>query len=440
MEVTVFMDRRYPNCSLSMVSTRQQWLDSIYPTFTRLVLGLLFIPMANAISQKTENSDPYSKARSHLIESILKPGGIKSDSVLNAIIATPRHEFVPYALRDQAYLDRSLPIGDAQTISSPFIVALMTEVLQPESTDKVLEIGTGSGYQAAVLSPLVNQVYTIEIVEQLAATTTKLLDRLGYKNIFTKAGDGFQGWKEHAPFDKIIVTCSPDKPPQPLVDQLKEGGLMVIPVGARYQQLLQVFRKEGHRLIPISARPTLFVPMTGTAESQRQDKLDSANPTLINSDFEAKADGDFIPNWYYDFGAKLEEAPDAPSGKHVVKFKNKKQGVPTSLLQGIPLDGRVVTKLRLSGHVTTSGVKISHVFEEEPFIILQFLDKNRNRIGYNWLGPFVGDHKWHKVENTFPVPFESREAIVLVGLFGAVGSASFDDIKIEVLERKDLPR
>ena len=434
------MNRRYLHRSLPMVSTRQLWIDSIYLGFTKLILALFFLPMANAISQETENRNPYSKARTHLIELILKPGGIKNDSVLNAITATPRHEFVPYPLRDQAYLDRALPIGEAQTISSPFIVALMTEVIQPKLTDQVLEIGTGSGYQAAVLSPLVNQVYTIEIVEQLAATTTKLLDRLGYKNIFTKAGDGFQGWKEHAPFDKIIVTCSPDKPPQPLVDQLKEGGLMVIPVGARYQQLLRVFRKEGNRLIPISARPTLFVPMTGTAESQRQDKLDSANPTIINSDFEAKADGDFIPNWYYEFGAKLEEVPDAPSGKHVVTFKNETQGVPTNLLQGIPMDGRIVSKLRLSGHVTTSGVKISPDFEEEPFIILQFLDENRNRIGYNWLGPFVGDLKWHKSESTFPVPFESREAIVLIGLFGAVGSASFDDIKIEVLERKEQPK
>ncbi len=175
--------------------------------------------------------DEYAEARTALIENVLKPGGIKNKDVLKAIADTPRHEFVPDDLKDQAYTDRALPIGESQTISSPYIVAVMTEALQPKSTDKVLEIGTGSGYQAAVLSPLVQSVYTIEIVEDLGNATKALLDRLDYDNVYPMIGDGFQGWKEHAPYDKIIVTCSPDKVPVPLVSQLKEGGLMVIPVG-----------------------------------------------------------------------------------------------------------------------------------------------------------------------------------------------------------------
>jgi protein-L-isoaspartate(D-aspartate) O-methyltransferase len=342
-------------------------------------------------------------------------------------------------LREQAYLDRALPIGEAQTISSPFIVALMTEVLQPKATDKVLEIGTGSGYQAAVLSPLVDKVYTIEIVEPLAATTAKLLERLGYQNIVAKAGDGFQGWAEHAPFDKIIVTCSPDKPPQPLIDQLKEDGLMVIPVGTRYQQLLRVFRKQGDRLIPVYARPTLFVPMTGTAETQRKDAVDPKNPVIVNGDFEAESAENYIPGWYYEFGVELAKHANPTSGmqgKQYARFSSDHPGGPSMLLQGLPLDGRVVTKLRLSGQVKTAGVKPGSVWEEQPFVILQFLDEHRNQIGYNWLGPFVGDRNWKKAEGIFSIPPASREAIVMIGLFGAVGAASFDNISIEVLERK----
>ena len=220
----------------------------MYRAFAILGFGILLLVSPRGFSQDVQTVDRYADARKHLVDTTLKPGGIKDEAVLNSILATPRHEFVPLALRDQAYQDRALAIGEAQTISSPFIVALMTEVLQPKKTDKVLEIGTGSGYQAAVLSPLVDKVYTIEIVEKLATSTAKLLERLGYKNVIAKAGDGFQGWPEHAPFDKIIVTCSPDKPPQPLIDQLKEGGLMVIPVGTRYQQLLRVFRNQENHL------------------------------------------------------------------------------------------------------------------------------------------------------------------------------------------------
>ena len=390
----------------------------------------------HAFAQESDKNEPFAERQKHLVETVIKPGGIKNQAVIDAILATPRHEFVPLALRDQAYLDRALPIGEAQTISSPFIVALMTEVLHPTKDDKVLEIGTGSGYQAAVLSPLVSQVYTIEIVESLATATTKLLDRLGYKNIHTKAGDGFQGWEEHAPFDKVIVTCSPENPPQPLIDQLKEGGLMVIPVGTRYQQLLSVFRKQDNKLVPVFSRPTLFVPMTGTAEAQRKEGFDASNPSIVNGDFEVESTENYIPGWYYEFGAVLAKDANAPSGRQVVKFTNENRGGPSMLLQGIPLDGRKLTKLRLSGHVTTSGVKLGSVWEEQPFIVLQFTDEHRNRIGYNWLGPFVGDLDWRKVESVFDVPTDCREAIVLIGLFGTVGSASFDNIAIEILERK----
>ncbi len=155
-----------------------------------------------------------------------------------------RHEFIPRSQRDKAYFDMALPIGDAQTISSPFIVAWMTEAIDPQPTDKVLEIGTGSGYQAAVLSSLAAEVYSIEIVRPLGEKAAEVLEDLGYKNVHVRVGDGFQGWPEHAPFDKIIVTCSPESVPQPLIDQLREGGQMIIPVGQRYQQTLYLLTKQ----------------------------------------------------------------------------------------------------------------------------------------------------------------------------------------------------
>ena len=172
----------------------------------------------------------------------------------------------------------SLPIGESQTISAPFVVAYMTEQLDPQPTDKVLEIGTGSGYQAAILSPLVKEVYSIEIVESLGQKAARTLKRLKYTNVKTKIGDGYQGWPEHAPFDKIIVTCSPEKVPQPLVDQLKEGGRMVVPVGERYTQELYLLRKKDGKLEQEVLVPTMFVPMTGKAEAAPRGETRSRQP------------------------------------------------------------------------------------------------------------------------------------------------------------------
>src|SRR5262249_20990395 len=159
------------------------------------------------------------------------------DAVLEAMKTVPRHLFVSPDLRARAYLDTSLPIGHKQTISPPFLVAYMTQALDPKPGNRVLEVGTGSGYQAAVLAGLVKEVYSIEIVEPLGLQAAKRLQDLGYKNVKTKVGDGYQGWPEHAPFDRIIVTCSPENMPQPLVDQLRDGGKMIIPLGEQFQQV-----------------------------------------------------------------------------------------------------------------------------------------------------------------------------------------------------------
>ncbi|MCL4789700.1 MAG: protein-L-isoaspartate(D-aspartate) O-methyltransferase [Verrucomicrobia bacterium] len=188
---------------------------------------------------------------------------ITNARVLSAMRKVPRHELVPASLRAQAYGDYPLPIGFGQTISQPFIVAFMTEKLDPKSTDKVLEIGTGSGYQAAVLAELVREVYTIEIVEPLARRAEADLKRLGYTNVFVRAGDGYKGWPEAAPFDAIIVTCAPERVPQALVDQLREDGRMIIPVGPAGNQELYLLRKKNGAVERRAVLPVRFVPMTG---------------------------------------------------------------------------------------------------------------------------------------------------------------------------------
>ena len=207
----------------------------------------------------------FAAARRRMVEEQLAAPhrGITNARVLAVMGKVPRHEFVRPALRSQAYGDHPLPIGHGQTISQPFIVAFMTEKLNPKPTDKVLEIGTGSGYQAAVLAGLVSNVYTIEIVEPLAKRAEADLKRLGYTNVMVKAGDGYKGWPEAAPFDAVIVTCAPDHVPQPLVDQLKEGGRMMIPVGPAFNQELYLLRKKGGKAEKQAVLPVRFVPMTG---------------------------------------------------------------------------------------------------------------------------------------------------------------------------------
>jgi protein-L-isoaspartate(D-aspartate) O-methyltransferase len=201
-----------------------------------------------------------------MVEAQLKPRGIHDQRVLAAMAKVPREEFVPENLRDKSYTDSALSIGNDQTISQPFIVAYMTEQLRLQPTDRVLEIGTGSGYHAAVLAELAKDVYTIEIIEPLAKAASARLARLGYSNAHVKIGDGYQGWPEVAPFDAIIVTCAPDKVPQPLTQQLKEGGRMIVPVGSGIMdQQLYLLEKINGELAQRAILPVRFVPMAGEA-------------------------------------------------------------------------------------------------------------------------------------------------------------------------------
>jgi len=212
----------------------------------------------------------YAAARQRMVEEQLAAPGrdIKNRLVLDAMGTVPRHEFVPEPMRKFAYWDEPLPIDYGQTISQPYIVAFMTEQLDPKPTDRLLEIGTGSGYQAAVLSRLVAEVYTIEIIKPLAEGAEETLKRLGYLNVKVLAGDGYNGWPEYAPFDSIIVTCAPDQVPQPLIDQLKDRGRMIIPVGPFGNQQLYLLRKYGTKIEQQAVLPVAFVPMRREGDSK----------------------------------------------------------------------------------------------------------------------------------------------------------------------------
>ncbi len=218
-------------------------------------------------------SDPYEARRHSMVAEQIEARGVRDPAVLRAMRAVPRHLFVPETLRSQAYSDGPLPIGYNQTISQPYIVALMTELLRPAPAHQVLEIGTGSGYQAAVLSLLVKHVYTIEIVPELAQRSTELLRKLGYANVTVRCGDGYQGWPEHAPFDRIILTAAPPDVPPALTAQLKPGGVLVAPVGGSLfdQNLVVVEKAQDGRLRRRTVTPVRFVPMVrGKTEDGRR--------------------------------------------------------------------------------------------------------------------------------------------------------------------------
>jgi protein-L-isoaspartate(D-aspartate) O-methyltransferase len=224
--------------------------------------SLLFAAIATTgCGQQTPTAAEFATHRQRMVEQQLKPRGIKDERVLAAMGKVPREEFVPADVRPSAYEDGPLPIGYDQTISQPYVVAFMTEQLRPKRSDRVLEIGSGSGYQAAILGELVAEIYTIEIVEPLAKSAEATLQRLDYNNVHIKMGDGYKGWPEEAPFDAIIVTCAPEKVPQPLVDQLKDGGRMVIPVGERFAQQLYLLEKKNGQLKESVTLPVRFVPM-----------------------------------------------------------------------------------------------------------------------------------------------------------------------------------
>ncbi len=243
-----------------------------------IFIAMVASTIARADEPKAKVDDPFAAARARMVERHLVERGVKDERVLQAFRTVPRHKFVPDESRRLAYEDESLPIGEGQTITPVFDVAFMTELLGLKPTDRVYEVGTGSGYQAAILGQLAKEVYSIEIHEPLATGAAKVLRELKYDNVKTRPGDGYAGWPEAAPFDAIIVTCAPEAIPAPLVEQLKEGGRLVIPLGTRFDQKVFIYTKKDGKLAGRSVRPTLFVPMTGRAQREAAEARKKAEP------------------------------------------------------------------------------------------------------------------------------------------------------------------
>ena len=378
-------------------------------------------------------ADKYARQREEMVRRYVAAEGVRNARVLSAMRATRRHEFLPNDLHDRAYFDMALPIGHGQTISPPYIVAFMTEQLNPQPDDRVLEIGTGSGYQAAVLSPLVKDVYSIEIVEPLGLRAAETLKRLDYQNVHTKVGDGYLGWPEHAPFNKIIVTCSPENIPKPLEEQLAEGGMLIIPVGERFQQTLYRFTKVNGKLQREALQSTFFVPMTGESESQRQVLPDNSKPQLAHGGFEevldeTTADPD---GWYYVREGHAVAANNAPEGKRVMEFENKVMGRSAHALQSFGVDGQRVRQLKLGFHVDGQRIRPGRQKDQAARVILEFYGEDRGPVGNVAIGSYQGSFTWRHEEAIVEVPPGARLAVIGIGLFGATGTIRFDDITLE---------
>jgi protein-L-isoaspartate(D-aspartate) O-methyltransferase len=402
-----------------------------------LCAAILWLGAATSAAQTARQ---WTAARTLMVETEVAAAGIKHPAILAVMRATPRHEFMPADVRPYAYIDMALPIGEHQTISPPFIVAWMTQQIDPQPTDRVLEVGTGSGYQAAILSGLVKEVYTIEIVEALAERAGKTFKRLKYNNIESKLGDGYQGWAEHAPFDKIIVTCSPEKIPRPLIDQLREGGRMVIPLGERYQQTLFVMIKQDGKLVIESREPTFFVPMTGKAETLRMAQAAGSLSPLINGDFEQQLEPDKPVGWYYLRQATIEEGGRPAGSQHCITFRNRVAGRNAQALQAIGIDGREVAELVVELWLQARDVQPGTSEEYGAKVTVSFFDENRGPVGMQVMGPWTGSLDWQRRSAHVKVPPTARVAIVALGLLGATGELSCDQVTTRMANPRSAAR
>ena len=404
-----------------------------------LLLAFTATALIAATAAAQTSTTEFTAQREKMVRDEVQAAGVKNERVLDSIRKTLRHEFVNFRDRPYAYFDMALPIGQGQTISPPFIVAYMTEQLDPQPSDKVLEIGTGSGYQAAVLSPLVKEVYTIEIIEPLGRQAARVLQKLKYTNVFTKIGDGYQGWPEKAPFDKIIVTCSPEKVPAPLVAQLKEGGRLIVPLGERYQQMFYLFKKENGQLVSEALRPTLFVPMTGKAETLRETKPDAAKPKLVNGSFEQtylENEKEVPSNWHYVRQAQIvADETEAPDGKQFIVFSNSTPGRGSQALQGFAVDGKVCKAIEVMFEVRGKDIRPGATRDQMPLVAITFYDERQDVVGDRAIGPWRGTFKWQREHAELEVPLRAKTAIIRIGLLGGQGEIAFDSLDINAVEK-----
>jgi protein-L-isoaspartate(D-aspartate) O-methyltransferase len=372
-------------------------------------------------------ADPLQVRRDEMVAEYITKEGVTNERVLAAMRKVPRHLFCIPVERSKAYLDQALALGFQQTISPPFIVAYMTECIDPQPDDKVLEIGTGSGYQAAVLGEIVKEVYSIEIVEPLGKRAAQTLKSLKYDNVHTLIGDGYKGWPEHAPYDKIIVTCSPESIPQPLVEQLKEGGKIIVPMGERYSQAFYLLEKKDGKMVESKLIPTLFVPMTGTSETNRRVQPDPIHPRIFNGGFEVDSNNDgLVDSWHYQ-RRTLILSDDPPEGKHYLSFQNDVPGRMCHILQGSSIDGSRIGSVRISMmYRTTEGVQAGPHPTEVPCLYLHLYNGKRQELKCIPTHIFQTTPQWTDLDYNFEIPPDARELIIQIGLNGGTGRLDLD--------------
>jgi protein-L-isoaspartate(D-aspartate) O-methyltransferase len=406
----------------------------------RTLILLLAVAATRELAAQTPRE--LAAARSWLVESELATSGIKSPHVLAAIREVPRHEFVPEEFRQYAYFDTTIPIGHGQTISPPYIVAWMTEQLDPQPGERVLEIGTGSGYQAAVLSRLAKDVYTIEIQPELAKRAAAALQRVKYKNVHTRHGDGFQGWAEAAPFDKIMVTCSPENVPAPLAEQLREGGRMLIPIGEGFQQNLCVLVKEGGKLRVAARTPTYFVPMTGMADALRSQPSDEPITPLVNGNFEELISPGVPVAWFYLRQAQLAPRAEPNQPGQCLLFTNAVPGRSSQAMQSIGVRGDRVRLLSVQSWVACKGVQPADAANprDGAKIFVTFFDADRKTLDEQIVGLWREDTAWRKHVGVVKVPPTTIGMTVAIGLFGATGEFRCDDVVVLPAREQDWSR
>ncbi len=399
------------------------------------ITGVAALLLLSHLTLPLSAQDRFEQQREQMVKTAIEAEGISNPAVLAAMRKVPRHEFVTGAARQRAYQDTALAIGSQQTISPPYIVAYMTETLDPQPADKVLEIGTGSGSQAAVLAEIVQEVYTIEIVPALARTAERRLKTLGYHNVQVLSGDGYKGWPEHAPFDKIIVTCSPEKIPPLLLEQLREGGRMIIPVGERYQQTFHLLIKRDGRLEEERLISTLFVPMTGRSEAEREVQPDPLRPQIINGSFEADANEDGrADGWHYQRLAEIS-TDDPAEGSRSLQFRNDHPGELSQALQGTAIDGRAVGRLRMSWRARAAEIVNGPGPSDRAALVVHFYDQLRREVDAGVATRWQGTSDWQEGSATLNVPPTARELIVRIGLNGATGTLTLDDVQLHPLKR-----
>lgn len=406
----------------------------------RSILAIVSFVIAHSETAVAQSRDPYAAVRDRMVVRYLEAEGIDDRRVLAAMRAVPRHAFVRPAQRARAYDDVPLPIGQGQTISPPYIVGYMTAAIAPEPGQKVLEIGTGSGYQAAVLAEMGAEVWSIEIVEPLARQAEKTLRRLDYDRVRVRAGDGYLGWPEAAPFDRVIVTCSPEDVPRPLVEQLAEGGRMIVPLGERYQQAFYLFTKTDGRLVPEQLLPTLFVPMTGRSERLRDKQPDPLAPEIVNGGFETDANGDGLADgWHYQRNAARAEVDgtdaNGPTGTAYLAIGTDRRGELAQALQGFPVDGREIAGLEFRLRIRLADGRPGVGAGAAPAILVHFFDDTRRTLGLGRVGPWTGDVPWRNYRQTVTVPRAAREAVIAIGLHGGTGRLDVDDVIIDSIPR-----